>query len=317
MLTTTATISFLVFGFFVFLGVLASGVLQKKNKVDLQDSIGIDEAEEMLMEEIDDSFLADKENKKLTWSEKKIQQLKQSHSGISFSTYLAIMFGACVILFLFGYLIFKSPIFALIAACFGYIAPEIVVKSKVEKNIAIFNGNLVKALRRMSSNMRAGGTLKQAIMDVGKSQSMPGAIRVEFINILSDMEYGVSPEEAFYQLYERVGSDDVRSLALTIEIQRKTGGNIAEAFDNLARIINKRELEEADIKATLAQTKSSGTLISIMPFALTIMLNFISPTYFNSFYKWGDGMGKIIVFGCYVVIGFGVFIMNKMTSIKC
>lgn len=311
-----STISFLIFGVFVFIGVLVSGIFTKKKKVNLQDTIGIDEAEQMLMEEMQDDSLASKENQKKSWSEKKALQLQQSNTGITLTTYLAIMFGAGVALFIFAYMILKEPIYAILAACFGYVVPEMIVKNKVEKNISIFNANLVKALRRMASNMRAGGTLKQAIMDVGKSQSMPSAIRVEFINVLSDMEYGATPEEAFYKLYERVGSEDVRTLALNVEIQRRTGGNMAESFDGLARIINKRELEEADIKATIAQTKSSGTIISIIPFALTAVLNLMSPTYFDAMYRWGDGLGKIIVFGCYIIIGFGVFIMNRMTSIK-
>lgn len=316
MTSPTITIAFLVFGIFVFLGVLLSGAIQQHKKVKIKDSMDIDEAEEILMEELENNKSVDRKNEKKTWLEKKTLELQQSHSGINITTYLAIMFGAAVILFLFGYVVFKSYIYALVAALFGYLAPEGIVKVKIAKNISIFNSNLVKALRRMASNLRAGGTLKQAIMDVGKSQSMPAPIRVEFINILSDIEYGATPEEAFYSLYERVGSSDVHTLALTIEIQRKTGGNMAEAFDNLARIIGKRELEEADIKATLAQTKSSGQLISIIPFALVAMLNVISPNYFNAFYDWKGGLGKIVAFGCYVVIGFGVFFMNKMTNIK-
>jgi tight adherence protein B len=190
------------------------------------------------------------------------------------------------------------------------------VKKKQEKNQAIFNANLVKALRRMASNLRAGGTLKQAIMDVGKSNSMPIATRTEFINVLSDMEYGASVEAAFYKLYDRTGADDVRTLAVTIEIQRRTGGNLAEAFDNLAKVINKRELQEADIKATLAQAKSSAKLVSFMPFGLTFLLQIIQPNYFDAFYAWGDGLGKIIAFMIYGVICFGILLIDKMSSIK-
>ena len=269
-----------------------------------------------MMDEMD-SVLVNKEKEQMSWFDKKSLELQQSHTGITLTTYMAIMFGAGLGLFIFAYMIFKEFIYAGLAACLGYLAPGAFVKSKIAKNIAIFNANLVKALRRMASNMRAGGTLKQAIMDVGKSQSMPSAIRMEFINILSDMEYGASPEQAFYNLYERVGSEDVRTLALTVEIQRRTGGNMAEAFDNLARIINRRELEEADIKATLSATKSSGRIISVIPFALTAILNFMSPTYFNEFYNWAGGLGKMIAFGCYIIIGFGVVVMNKMTDIKC
>ena len=313
---TSTIIAFLVFGIFVFFGILVSGLFSGNRKVVLQNSMGIDEAEEILMDELD-SVLVQKEKEKMSWFDKKTLELQQSHTGITLTTYLTIMFAVGLVLFLFAYMIFKEIPYAILAACLGYLAPGVVVKAKISKNIAIFNANLVKALRRMGSNMRAGGTLKQAIMDVGKSQSMPAAIRMEFINVLSDMEYGASPEQAFYSLYERVGSDDVRTLALTVEIQRRTGGNMSEAFDNLARIINRRELEEADIKATLSATKSSGMIISIIPFVLTALLNFISPNYFNEFYEWQGGFGKIIAFICYIIIGFGVYIMNKMTDIKC
>lgn len=313
-------IAYLIFGFFILLGVLLSGIFVKKRKVDLSNQLNISDLEQSMMNleyEANNSLASKHSNENRTWAEKKTLMLEQSHTNISFTLYMSIMAAAMVALFILGYILFKSPIFGFIAALAGYLVPDMFVQSKVKKNIADFNANLVKALRRMASNLRAGGTLKQAIMDVGKSNSMPPAIRSEFINVLSDMEYGSSIEEALYSLYDRTGADDVKTLALTIEIQRRTGGNLAEALDNLARVINKRELQEADIKATLAQAKSSSTIVSIMPFCLTLLLNIISPTYFDEFYAWGDGLGRIIAFLLYAFIVVGMVVINKMSDIKC
>ena len=322
-----STIAYMIFAFFVFIGVVFSGVLKKPQKQKLGDTMGetiqekLARANEELKDEDPlaadpDSIVGRNEGRRLTWTEKKERELKRSHTNMTMQVYLAIMFGACIALYMFGYLIFKDPLYAFFAALFGAIAPKVVLSVLISKNVNTFNQNLVKALRRMASNMRAGGTLKQAIVDVCKSNSMPDAIRTEFAAVLSDTEFGLPVADAFYKLYERVGSEEVRTIALTIEIQTKKGGNLAEALENEARLINRRALEEADVKATMAQTKSSGILVSMIPLILTAVLNVISPSYFDSFYAWGGGLGKTIALMCYVLIGFGIFVMNKLTTFK-
>ena len=135
------TIAFLIFGLFVFIAVLASGILSRGKRVALNETMDIDEAEALLMDDMDEDALINQEKKKLGWLDKKTRQLQQTHSGITIGMYLAIMFAVGLILFFLAYFIFKEVIFALIAACFGYIAPEAIVKMKVNKNIATFNAN--------------------------------------------------------------------------------------------------------------------------------------------------------------------------------
>lgn len=305
--------------FFTLIGLLLSGALNRIQRRNLKKDLNISELEQSMYDlqaEADKSLANQHNTKNLDWFERTAKELEQSHTGITMPIYLGIMMGSMIIVMVLAYVILKSLLLAAIASLLGLVIPKAVVNMKRQKDVATFNANLVKALRRMGSNLRAGGTLKQAVMDVGKSASMPTPIRNEFINILSDMEYGDSIETALYKLYDRTGVEDVRTMALTVEIQRRTGGNLAEAFDNLARLINKRELQEADIKATLSQAKASSKLISFMPFAMTLLLNVISPNYFDTFYAWGDGLGRIIAFFMYGMIVVGIFVIGKMSDIK-
>jgi len=196
----------------------------------------------------------------------------------------------------------------------GIKIPDKIVKMRVRKNVERFNNDLIKALRRMASVMRSGGSLKQALVDVTRSRSMPLVIRLEFKKVLADIEYGDSIEEALYKLYERTGSNDVRFLAVAVEIQRQLGGNIAQTFDSIGQNITNRNLMQSEVKATLAQARTTSNVLSILPFVLSGIIVIINPSYFSPLFE--SLAGRMIVFMCLAFIVTGAFIMRKLSDIE-
>ena len=196
----------------------------------------------------------------------------------------------------------------------GFYFPEKLVQVKREKNIKHFDDELVKALRRMASVMRAGGSLKMALEDVSRSRSMPTVIRLEFNKVLSDIEYGMFIEDALYRLYERTGSRDARFLAIAVETQRQLGGNIAQTFDTIAATISNRRLLESEVKATLSQVNATSNILSAMPFVMGGLVYLMNPEYFDPLFE--SLTGRFIFLGCFIFISIGVFVIKKMSKLK-
>lgn len=312
---TAQTIALLIGGFVVFVGLLLQK--NKKPSIKIAERIQVD-AEKMAVEsalkELEQQRAIEEREASLSWFERKQRELAQSNTGITFPAYMVIVVVSMLGIFLLTYKITAMPLLAIPVSFLGLKIPEAIVQVRIKKNVEQFNNDLVKALRRMASVIRAGGSLKQALMDVTRSRSMPTIIRVEFKKVLADIEYGYTIEEALYRLYERTGSPDVRFLAIAVEIQRQLGGNIAQIFDSIGQTINNRNLMQSEVKATLAQVKASSTILSIVPFALGGLIYMLNPGYFDPLFA--SMAGRMLVFICISIITMGAVIIKKMSNIE-
>lgn len=301
--------------FAVFIGLTLTK--SRKPSLKIANRIQLDEESLLIDEKLKELELMEslsKRESKLSWFERKQRELAQSNTGITFPAYMVLVVVSMLTVFYIVYKITAIPLLAIMCSFLGLQVPESLVKMRIRQNVDRFNNDLVKALRRMASVMRAGGSLKQALIDVTRTRSMPLIVRLEFRKVLTDIEYGNSIEEALYKLYERTGSKDVQFLAIAVEIQRQLGGNIAQIFDSIAQTINNRNLMQSEVKATLAQVKATSTILSVMPFVLGGLIVLLNPDYFAPLFS--SMLGRMLVFICLAFIVFGAVVMKKMSNIE-
>lgn len=266
-------------------------------------------------EELQLRDLQDKEKSRAKgFIEQKKEMLVQSKTNISLGMYAGIAVISMSLIFFFLEIVFKNPIVALFGSIGGIKIPDMFVSMKKDKNVQLFNQHLIKALRRMSSTLNASGTIKQAIQDVVNARSIPPTIRIEFEQVLSDINYGDTAEQALYKLYDRTGSDDVKFMAMSVEVQRQAGGNMAETFENISKTISNRFLLESEVKATLSQAQASSTLLSIMPFFIFGGLMVMNPTHFDVMRE--SLLGNVLMGVLLGMMVFGTFIVRKISKIK-
>lgn len=299
--------------FFVFVVL----ILGRRRKLKLSERLSLDK-EQLLINsmiktaEIEGNITG--KEQQLSWFDRKSKELLHSGAGITMPIYVGIAIVSSLAIFLIVQHIVQLAVVSLFFSLLGLLLPNMYVKSRVEKNIKFFNTHLVKALRRMAASMRSGSTVVQAMTDVVAAKLLHPVIRAEFRKVLTDIEYGNDIEEAFYKLYERTGSKDVRFLAMTIEIKRRHGGSIGLTFEQVGSIISNRYLMEADIRATLAQANATVMLLSAIPFVLSGALMLLNPGYFEPLLA--STMGRIVFLMCYVMIFVGAIIMKRMSKIR-
>lgn len=253
-----------------------------------------------------------KEPEPQTWMEKKQYELEQSGTGWTVQKYILYSLMGFALAYLVGNFFFHSFIYATLVGILGLFYPNSQMKSKRKKNIELFEQGLRNALQRMSSVLRAGGSVKQAVMDITKAQNMSPIIRLEFKRVYTDMEYGMTIEEAFYRMYERTGSEDVKMLSIVTEIQRQKGGNLAEILDSIHVTITDRDNQRKKMKTLTASQNSQANLLTGIPFAIYFLFMFISPHYFDPFKE--SAVGRIVFVVAIGMIFTGRAIMKKMVN---
>ncbi|AEG16219.1 Type II secretion system F domain protein [Desulfofundulus kuznetsovii DSM 6115] len=179
------------------------------------------------------------------------------------------------------------PELAVMAALAAGAAPFWLVKAIARRRVMLFNGQIADTLLIMANSLRAGFSFMQAIEVV--QREMPPPIGREFGRTFRELSLGTPVEEALTSLVKRVKSEDLSLVVTAVLIQRQVGGNLAEVLDKIARTIQERVRIQGEIRALTAQGRLSGTIISVLPVFLVVVMLLINPGYISVLFTHPTG----------------------------
>jgi tight adherence protein B len=161
-------------------------------------------------------------------------------------------------------------------------------------------------------SLRAGHPVPIAVNMVGREMGDP--IGTEFGIVTDEVTYGADLETAMRNLYARIGSDDLPLFVTAVAIQGSTGGNLGEILGNLSGVIRDRFKMRRKIRALAAEGRASAMILSALPIALFIVIQFITPEFYAA--VWHEHLTKVMLTGAAVWMLIGNFIMFKMVNFK-
>jgi tight adherence protein B len=130
------------------------------------------------------------------------------------------------------------------------------------------------------------------------------------------MQIGIPMETALDNLLRRIPSDDLDFVITAINVQREVGGNLSEILDNISFTIRERIRIKGEVRVLTAQVRTSGTVLSMIPFGLTLILWFLNPDYIMSITSRGNLCAGIIICIVLGLIGSGYFVMMRIADIE-
>lgn len=204
------------------------------------------------------------------------------------------------------------PFLALAGLPFGFFATAFWLKRRKASRLHKMEGQLVEVLQMLSSGLRAGFGLLQALEASGEQTPVP--LQTEIRRTLRDTAMGASVEQALTSLNDRVGSPDFDIVITAILIQRSVGGNLAEILDNVAHTMRERERIRGEIRTLTSQQRMTGFVIGGIPIGLFIIFNIISPEFTSLLYT--DPLGRLMLMGAVVSEVIGFAIIQKIVNIE-
>jgi tight adherence protein B len=137
-------------------------------------------------------------------------------------------------------------------------------------------------------------------------------IRSEFRAIVETQTIGMPIGDACAKLYERMPLPEANFFGIVISIQQKAGGNLSEALGNLSRVLRDRKKMKAKIQAMSMEAKASASIIGALPICVGTLVWLTSPDYIELL--WLTELGRLMIAGCVVWMGIGVFVMKQMIN---
>jgi len=248
---------------------------------------------------------------KNNFTESASTNLSQMFLFIDEKKLFAINIIAIILVPIIIFIVFDLLFYAVLAGICVLVLPKFMYRLLKKRRIAEFDAVLPDSIAQIAGAMRAGATLPMA-MEV-MVQETKGPISQEFSLLLREHRVGVTIDEAFENLGERVASADLQLVITASRIAREVGGNLAEIFERLASTMHEKATMEGKIKALTSQGKLQGWIVGMLPVGMVLVLFQMEPRSMEPLISSVFGWGVIAIFVLLELVG--MFVIQKIVSI--
>jgi tight adherence protein B len=191
------------------------------------------------------------------------------------------------------------------------LAARLVVGRLAERRREKFGEQLPDTLQLLTSTLRSGYSLLQALDSVAQEAAEPAG--TEFRRVLLEIRVGRDLSEALRALADRMRSQDFAWVVGAIEINREIGGDLAAVLENTAETIRERQRVYRQMRALTAEGRLSGYILTALPVVVALAMKFINP---RSFAQLTSGAGLLMTAGGCVLLMAGWFWMKMLNRIE-
>ncbi|MEX0703730.1 MAG: type II secretion system F family protein [Planctomycetales bacterium] len=191
----------------------------------------------------------------------------------SLRAWLIVWAGAMLAVFFLFALLWGMPVLGLLAAVFLGSLPWYVVRRLAEKRREKIEDQLADAMVSLSSAIKAGLSLPQAL-DILAHQTPP-PICQEFQQIVGEYQLGNPLERCLTEAKTRLKSENFALFAASMDASRQSGGRLNETVDRIAHSVRELQRLERKVIAETAQARASAFYMALAPIAILAVYWFL------------------------------------------
>ncbi|MES9858473.1 MAG: type II secretion system F family protein [Sedimenticola sp.] len=240
--------------------------------------------------------------------------LQQTGSNVTVMQFLLLQlltFLATTAIFLIG-LHLTTLISVSLGAVLAFLIPLSLLSRFKQRRTDKLVEQLPNTLEYIARSLRAGNPFSASIHAAAKQ--MPNPIGGEFAITFDEINYGLSLEDALYNLGERTGTEEMRFFITSVVIQKQTGGNLAEILLRLSEMMRRRAKAYRDITTQAAEMKLSALILIALPLVVAGAIMIFNPNYLLSLYRESYGPSIFLAQGGLMLIGY--LVMQKMIKFR-
>ncbi|NQV55622.1 MAG: type II secretion system F family protein [Rhodospirillales bacterium] len=194
----------------------------------------------------------------------------------------------------------------------GLIIPHWLVGRMAERRRNKFTNLFPDAIDLMVRGLKSGLPVSEGITSIGTEMIDP--VGVEFRSISDSIRLGQSLDDALWATAKRLNTADFNFFVTTLNVQRETGGNLAETLSNLSEILRKRKQMKKKVKAMSSEARASAYILGSLPFLMLAILMVLNYDYAMALFR--DPRGHTLVAIGVASLLTGVGIMFKMVKFE-
>jgi tight adherence protein B len=206
-------------------------------------------------------------------------------------------------------LLISGPVGALLVVTTVCLGVRVYVGRTKAKRQAAFANQLPDVMQLVTTALRSGFGLTQALDSVAEEAEEPA--RSEFAHVLVESRLGRDLSEAMRALAQRMGSKDLEWVVAAIDINRDTGGNLSEILNTVGATIRERQRMARQVDTLTAEGRLSARILTAMPFLMALLQWRTNPDNF-ALLTHGGGLVAVMVAGILMILG--TFWVHKIVN---
>jgi tight adherence protein B len=167
---------------------------------------------------------------------------------------------------------------------------------------------LPDTIQLVTSTVRAGLPVNEAFRNIAREMPQPTA--GQFAIVCSELNMGRPLEEAVEAVYRRTQVAEYGIFAVTLAVQLKSGGSLAETLQTLGETVSQRVAMAARAKALAGEVIFSSRALSLAPLIVGGLLYKISPNTIDLLFSDPAG-NKLLAYAITSVLA-GHFVIRWM-----
>jgi tight adherence protein B len=204
-------------------------------------------------------------------------------------------------------MVLGRPALALLAAPVGGSLPLVFALLARASRTRKISEQLPDTLEMMARAVKAGHAVPAAFKLVAQECAPP--IAIEFAKAYEQQNLGLSLEAAVQNMTERVpGCLDLKLLAVSLNIQGETGGNLVEILEKIADTMRERFKFYSKLSALTAEARASGMVLGLLPSVVAALIWMAIAEYLS---ELGHGLGLQIL-----MVGAGLWLLGVLSLHK-
>ena len=238
--------------------------------------------------------------------------LEQTELEITVAQLLAYMGGGAILGFMLAILGSGGVMFAVLPLLFGLL-PLFFVLFKRNQRSTKLSQQLPDALEMMARSLRAGHALSSSFKMV--ATEMPTPVSLEFARAFEAQELGMAFEKAVADMTRRAPENqDLKIFALSVIVQKETGGNLVEIIEKIADTVRGREKFQGKLRGLTAEGRMSSYILGALPFVSLLFMLFGNREYLMPMFE--EKVGHIVLGYGIISWTLGFIWMRKMIKVK-
>ena len=240
------------------------------------------------------------------------ERLAKTGRDIDFGAYALICIGLGLAMLLFAYSVLGLHFLLSlpIGVAAGAGAPHLAVGWMTAKRLHKFTVLFPDAIDLIVRGLKSGLPVVESIAAVGSEMADP--VGHEFRLIADKVKFGAAIEDALGESAGRLDTQEFKFFAVSISVQRETGGNLAETLANLSDILRRRLQMRLKVRAMSSEARASTYILGSLPFLMFAIIYLINPGYETDLFT--DPRGRTMVGGALLTMTAGIFVMYKMVK---
>ena len=208
-------------------------------------------------------------------------------------------------------LVLAGPIVGVLVAILVCVGVRFYVRRTESKRQAAFADQLPDVLQLVTTALRSGFGLTQALESVAEDAEEPA--RSEFAHVLAEVRLGRDLSDSMTALARRMRSKDLEWVVSAIDINRDTGGNLSEILDRVSATVRERGRIARQVRTLTAEGRLSARILMATPLLMLLWQWRVNQANFELL-TYGVGLIALFVAGILMILG-GIWVHKIVNSV--